>query len=100
MKISKEHLETIRTLCKEHSVSTFSVFGSATREDFDADSDIDFSVDFNEKDPFIYTDLYFNLKEKLENLLQRQIDLIEERAIKNSYFQKELDETKILIYGS
>jgi len=100
MKISKEHLETIKVLCKEHGVSTFSVFGSATRDDFNEESDIDFAVDFDEKDPFKYTDLYFNLKEKLEDLLQRQIDLIEERAIKNSYFRKELDETKILIYGS
>ena len=35
-------------------------------------------VDFEEKDPYRYTDLYFNLKSKLEDLLKRQIDLIEE----------------------
>jgi predicted nucleotidyltransferase len=60
MQINEEHLDKIKMLCQEHSVSTFSIFGSATREDFDDDSDIDFSVDFNEKDPFKYTDLYFN----------------------------------------
>jgi hypothetical protein len=48
---------------------------------------------------FKYTDLYFQLKENLENLLQRQIDLIEERGIKNQFFRKELESTKILIYG-
>ena len=44
-------------------------------------------VDFDESDPFKYTDLYFNLKNKLENLYKRQVDLIEERAIKNRFFK-------------
>ncbi|MCH8534892.1 MAG: nucleotidyltransferase domain-containing protein [Flavobacteriaceae bacterium] len=72
---------------------------SVIRDDFKDDSDIDFVVDFDETDPFKYTDLYFQLKENLEKLLQRQIDLIEERGIKNQFFRKELDSTKILIYG-
>lgn len=99
MKISEKNIHFIKELCKEYQVKTFSVFGSATREDFNEDSDIDFVVDFEENDPFRYTDLYFQLKEKLEQLLKRQIDLIEERAIKNKFFQKELEETKIIIYG-
>jgi len=80
-------------------VRTFSAFGSVNRDDFNDDSDIDFVVDFNENDPFKYADLYFDLKENLEDLLKRQIDLIEERGIKNRFFKKELDETKVLIYG-
>lgn len=54
---------------------------------------------FFENDPFKYTDLYFQLKEKLEDLLKRHIDLVELRGVKNRYFKKELDETKIMIYG-
>ncbi|MFV0593984.1 MAG: nucleotidyltransferase family protein [Draconibacterium sp.] len=99
MEIIEKNINNIKELCKEYDVRTFSVFGSATREDFNDDSDIDFVVDFEEMDPFKYTDLYFQLKDKLENLLKRQIDLIEERAIKNKFFRKELEETKILIYG-
>lgn len=99
MKISKNNIDRIKKLCKKHKVKTFSAFGSVTRDDFKDDSDIDFVVDFEETDPFKYTDLYFQLKESLEKLLQRQIDLIEERGIKNKFFRKELDSTKILIYG-
>lgn len=99
MKIDKKNINKIKKLCKEYKVRTFSAFGSVTRGDFENESDIDFVVDFNESDPFKYTDLYFQLKEKLENLLKRQIDLVEERAIKNKFFKKELDETKVLIYG-
>ncbi len=99
MKISKNNIDNIKELCKEYKVKTFSAFGSVIRDDFNENSDIDFIVDFEEKDPFKYTDLYFKLKDKLETLLKNQIDLVEERAIRNNFFKKELDETKVLIYG-
>lgn len=99
MKINNKNIDHIRKLCKEYNVRTFSAFDSVTRDDYKNDSDIDFVVDFEEKDPFKYTDLYFNFKEELEKLLKRQIDLIEERGIKNRFFKKELEETKIPIYG-
>lgn len=92
-------MSRIKKLCKKHKVRTLSAFGSVTRDDFTNDSDIDFVVDFEESDPFKYTDLYFQLKEKLELLLKCPIDLVEERGIRNPFFRKELDETKILIYG-
>ncbi|HAY72130.1 MAG TPA: nucleotidyltransferase [Saprospirales bacterium] len=98
MNLESNKLKEIKKLCKDHKVKTLGVFGSVVRDDFREDSDIDFVVDFEEKDPFKYTDLYFDLKERLEILLQRQIDLIEERAIKNRFFRQELDRTKILIY--
>lgn len=99
MNISAQHINHLKELCKQHRVKTLAAFGSVTREDFNPDSDIDFVVDFNEKDPLVYTDLYFQMKEDLEKLLQRPIDLIEERAIKNSFFLKELNKTKVEIYG-
>jgi hypothetical protein len=99
MKIDDKNINLIKKLCKEYKVRSFSAFGSVLRDDFNEISDIDFAVDFNENDPFKYTDLYFQFKEKLEELLKRQIDLIEERGIKNQYFRKELDKTKVLIYG-
>jgi predicted nucleotidyltransferase len=56
-------------------------------------------VDIDEKDSFKYTDIYFNLKSKLEEILQHQVDLLEERAIKNIFFRQELELTKVKIYG-
>lgn len=99
MRIDEKNISHIKKLCENYKVRTLSAFGSVTRDDFTSDSDIDFIVDFEESDPFKYTDLYFQLKEKLEILLKRPIDLIEERGIRNPFFRKELDETKILIYG-
>ncbi|MBU2951372.1 nucleotidyltransferase domain-containing protein [Tamlana agarivorans] len=99
MKINDKNINLIKKLCKQYKVRSFAAFGSVTRDNFNNESDYDFVVDFDENDPFEYTNLYFELKDKLEKLLKRQIDLIEHRAIKNKYFKKELDETKILIYG-
>jgi predicted nucleotidyltransferase len=38
-------------------------------------------------------------EQKLEKILNRQIDLIEDRAIKNSFFRNEINQSKVLIYG-
>ncbi|MBG7612245.1 nucleotidyltransferase domain-containing protein [Polaribacter sp. BAL334] len=99
MQISKKNLYAIKNLCDTYRVKRFFVFGSVLRNDFNENSDIDFVVDFYEKDPIKYTDLYFDLKENLEKILKRPIDLIEERGIKNSFFKKEVEESKVLIYG-
>ena len=99
MGISEKNIEQIKQLCEEFSVKKISVFGSVLTDNFSSDSDIDFVVDFYENDPIKYTDLYFQLKDNLELILKRQIDLIEERGIKNSFFRKEIDESKVVIYG-
>ncbi|WP_316768217.1 nucleotidyltransferase domain-containing protein [Pedobacter frigiditerrae] len=90
----------IQRLCEKNNVKSLFAFGSIVRDDFNDDSDIDLVVDFNESDPFSYTDLYFNLKRKLEDLLNRQIDFLEERAIRNRFFKQELERTKVKIYGA
>lgn len=92
-------IKRIQELCKANKVKTLFAFGSVTTGNFHAASDIDLVVDFDENDPCKYTDLYFNLKNRLELLFNRSIDLLEERAIRNRMFRKQLDETKVLIYG-
>jgi predicted nucleotidyltransferase len=99
MKIETPEVEKIKELCKENRVKSLYAFGSVTREDFNPHSDIDLVVDFNENDPYKYTDLYFNLKSRLEEILKRQVDLIEERAIRNRFFREQLEKTKVKIYG-
>jgi predicted nucleotidyltransferase len=100
MKIEESKIEQIKELCEENKVKSLYAFGSVTRDDFNELSDIDLVVDFEEKNPFRYTDLYFNLKSKLEILLKRQVDLLEERAIKNPIFRQELEDNKVKIYNS
>lgn len=99
MKIEQPKIDQIQELCKSNKVKTLFAFGSVTRDDFNDTSDIDFVVDIDEKDPFAYADIYFNLKSKLEDIFKRHVDLLEERAINNRFFRRELDNTKVKIYG-
>ena len=99
MRINDLQSEELKNLCKTNKVKSLFAFGSVTRDDFNENSDIDLIVDFDESDPFKYTDLYFNLKNKLEVLFNHQVDLLEDRAIRNRLFRQQLDNTKIRIYG-
>jgi predicted nucleotidyltransferase len=99
MNIEEAKIEQIQELCKSNRVKTLFAFGSVLRDDFNESSDIDLVVDIDEKDPFKYTDLYFHLKSKLEEILKRQVDLLEERAIKNRIFRQQFENTKVEIYG-
>jgi len=93
------HISEIKKLCEQHKVDKLYAFGSVLTDKFCKDSDVDFVVDIKVDDPISYSDLYFDLKFGLEDLLDRPIDLLEERAIRNPYFRKRLEETKQLIYG-
>jgi len=66
---------------------------------YNQSSDIDFLVDFSDVDIYNYADNYFDLKKSLEDLLNRQIDLLEEKAIKNPYLRQSINSSKKQIYG-
>ncbi len=99
MKLIETHIEQIIALCKKYKVARLWVFGSILTNRFNDNSDIDFSVEFhyNKIDDIFVT--FFDFIDELTTLLGRKIDMVDETAIKNPYFRKELDSTKRLIYG-
>jgi len=94
-----QHQENINRLCQKYGIARFEIFGSALREDFAADSDVDCLIDFVESGSN-YFERYFDLKYELEKLFGRNVDLIVEKAIRNPYFKQEANETKKLIYAA
>ena len=99
MKEINKHIAQINKLCYLNSVKTLFAFGSVTGDRFKNDSDIDLVVDFDDEDPISYSEHYFNLKFGLEHIFNRQIELLEEKAIRNPYLKGKIEDTKILIYG-
>lgn len=95
-----KYTKEISALCIQHKVKSLYVFGSVLTDRFSEMSDIDLVVDIDVNDPFDYADRYFDLKFALEDLLKRQIDLLENKAIKNPYFLKNLESSKSLLYAS
>lgn len=97
----EEHRAELAELCRRRHVLRLSLFGSATRDDFDPQrSDLDFLVDFEVLPPGQYADAYFGLLEDLERLLGRSVDLVVATAIKNPYFRQSVDQTKALLYAA
>lgn len=82
MNALSHHIEQIKEVCSVNQVKRLFAFGSVTRNGLNIKSDIDLVVEFNDTDPIAYTDHYFDLKEKLQQLLKRPIDLLEEKAIR------------------
>jgi predicted nucleotidyltransferase len=76
------------------------IFGSVTTNSFNDESDLDFLVDFDKVNISDFTTNFFEFKFALENHFKREVDLIEREAIRNPYFKEEVEETKLLIYGS
>jgi uncharacterized protein len=95
----KDHIEQIKALCNAHQVTSLFAFGSVVSDNLKAESDIDLIVDIDSKDPIDYSDNYFALKFQLENILKRQVDLLEAKALKNPFLKKQIDSTKVLVYG-
>ena len=92
-------MDKIVALCKKYKVAKLWVFGSILTPRFNDQSDVDFSVIFHyEQIPDLFV-VFFDFIEELQNLLGRQVDMVDETAIKNQIFRKELDSTKRLIYG-
>lgn len=96
----ESYIGEIRLLCQKNRVKSLYVFGSVLTDRFTDKSDIDLIVDIDSIDPLEYSDFYFNLKFALEELLRREIDLLESRALKNPYLIDNINQSKTLLYAS
>ena len=99
MSIVEKNMDKIKVLCNKHKVARLFVFGSILTDNFKRSSDIDFLVDFSGVDLYDYADNYFGFKNSLENLFNRKVDLLEDKAVKNPYLRQSIDSSKKLIYG-
>ena len=99
MNIIEKNIDKLMRLCEKYKVSRLYAFGSVVTKRFTKESDIDLLVTFDDIDLKNYADNYFDLKFSLEDLFNRKIDLVEEKAIKNPFFKKTINNSKELIYG-
>ena len=99
MNIVESNIDIILDLCKKHNVKQLFVFGSVLTNRFKKNSDVDLIVDFQDVDLYNYADNYFDFKNSLEHLFKHDVDLLEDKAIKNPYLRQSIDSSKQLIYG-
>ena len=90
----------VADLCRRFQVRRLSVFGSVLRADFPDSSDIDVAVIFDRSTPDGSFDQFTGLKESLEKLFGREIDLVSADRIRNPVFARELQNSEKVIYDS
>ncbi|GGI22731.1 nucleotidyltransferase family protein [Pedobacter mendelii] len=96
----QKYMPQIITLLKKHKVTSAYLFGSAVSDRFNEESDVDFLVNFQENlDPLEKGGLFWDLQDALRERLGREVDILSERALKNTYFIQEVNETRVKIYG-
>ena len=92
----------LRLLCAEYEVEALELFGSAARDDFDSEkSDLDFMVVLRRPTKRSVVDQYFGLKEALEALFGRRVDLVEKGQVKNPFVAQDIEsQERKLLYAA
>ena len=81
LKIKPDRLNDI---CHQWQITELALFGSILRDDFNAQSDIDILVSFDENVTITFFDLD-TLEEQLSMLLDRLVDLVTRKAVQQSH---------------
>ena len=100
MNLIQQHQPEIEVLRREHAVRSLYVFGSILQSNFSPHSDIDLLVEFDWTTDRNFSDCYWELKTELELLLNRQVDLVCDSAIRNPIFRREVDTHKEPVYAA
>jgi predicted nucleotidyltransferase len=96
-----DHRAALEELCRRYGVRRLFLFGSAARDDFDPGrSDVDLLVEFEALAPGRYADAYFGLREALEDLFGRDVDLVALSAVRNPYMKADIERTRTLLYAA
>ena len=95
--IEKVKPEIIR-VCRSLPVKRLGLFGSALSQNFSQSSDIDVLVIFDPGENIDLFDKYFELKEQLEKIFKRDVDLVVDKHFKNPVLRESINRTRMVIY--
>jgi uncharacterized protein len=91
--------DQIANFCRRWQITEFAIFGSALRDDFRPDSDIDVLVTFAPKADWSLLD-HVTMQDELETIFDRKVDLLSRRGLQRSrnYLRRQaiLDSAKVV----
>ncbi len=88
--------EEIRAFCEQYPIRKLSLFGSALREDFNSESDVDVLVEFEPGAKIGYFELV-EMQYALSDLIGYEVDLLTPAAL-SKYFRQQVLDTAMTIY--
>ncbi len=91
--------EELASFCRKWRIRELSIFGSALRDDFGPNSDLDFLVSFEPAAKWDVFDIV-DMKEELEARFGRSVDIVEKEALRNPWRKYEILRTREVIYAA
>jgi len=94
--------DKIADFCRRWKITELALFGSALRDDFGPNSDVDMLVTFAPSAEWSLLD-HIQMEQELASLLGREVDLVNRRAIdrsENWIRRKEIQRTAQVVYAS
>jgi predicted nucleotidyltransferase len=76
-------LDKLAAFCRRWQITELALFGSAGRNDFHPDSDVDFLVTFAAETRWSLFDLV-TMQAELQGIVGREVDMVERRAVEKS----------------
>jgi predicted nucleotidyltransferase len=95
MKLSSQHIKTIRHFFSGLPVKKAYLFGSYSRNEADENSDIDILVELDHTTPIGMQ--FFTYGDELETLLKKKVDVVSYGGL-SKYVKPFIDKEKVLIY--
>jgi predicted nucleotidyltransferase len=90
--------DKIQEFCNRWKVTEFSLFGSAIRDDFLPESDVDVLVSFSSDADWSLLDL-IQMQDELREIFGREVDLVEEAGIRNPFRRHAILSSRKVVYA-
>lgn len=90
-------LEALPEFCQRWKISEFSIFGSALRDDFGPESDVDVLIDF-EEGVLHGIDEWIAMRDELEAMFGRKVDLVSRSSLRNPFRREAILKSRKVVY--
>jgi hypothetical protein len=89
----------IEAFCRKWKVRELAIFGSALRDDFGPESDVDVLVDLQPGHGLTLYD-WLDMIDELKAIFGRDVDLVAKKGLKNPLRRREILRTAEVVYAS
>ena len=96
--VLQEMVTSLQAILGDHLLAIY-LQGSFAAGGWDEDSDVDFLVEFDDVPPAAYANAYFALKDGLESLFGRPVDLVTGSSLVNPYFLTRINAERQTVYA-
>ncbi len=94
--------DAVEEFCRKWRIKEFALFGSVLTDEFNADSDVDVLISFEDPKPDLgpWGGKWETMREELQTLFGRRVDLVEKKLVRNPFRRHHILTTRRVIYAA